>query len=88
MGACLGNAQDPAKVSITPWWTVSRLRQSLSSARLVLAVGSVFITLLLVVAAATIYVQRQQSIDLARANLTNLSRLLAEHARQSNAAAD
>ncbi len=50
--------------------------------------GSVFIVLLLAVAATTIYVQRQQSIEEARGNLANLSRLLAEHARQSINAAD
>ncbi|KIL97140.1 Signal transduction histidine kinase [Paramagnetospirillum magnetotacticum MS-1] len=47
-----------------------------------------FIALLLAVTAATVYVQRQQSIGEWRANLSNLSRLLAEHARQTINAAD
>jgi len=63
-------------------------RSALTSSRLVLAVGSVFIVLLLTVAAVTVSVQRQQSVDLAKTNLANLSHLLAEHARQSITAAD
>ncbi len=50
--------------------------------------GIVLIVLLLLAAAMTIYVQRLQAIESYRANLPNLSRLLAEHARQSIAAAD
>ena len=61
---------------------------SLTTSRLVLVVGSVFIVLLLAVAAITISVQRRQSVDVAKANLANLSHLLAEHARQSITAAD
>ncbi|BAE52539.1 hybrid sensor histidine kinase/response regulator [Paramagnetospirillum magneticum] len=56
--------------------------------RLVLVVGGVFIALLLAVTAVTVYVQRQQSIGEWRSNLSNLSRLLAEHARQTINAAD
>ena len=58
---------------------------ALTPGRLVLVAGSVFIVLLLTVAAITIFVQRRQSVDLAR---SNLSHLLAEHARQSITAAD
>ncbi|MGE5505094.1 MAG: ATP-binding protein [Actinomycetota bacterium] len=59
-----------------------------STARVVVEVGSAFIVLLLVVAAATIYVQRAQAIEEWRSNLIGLSRLLAEHAGQSIKAAD
>ena len=56
--------------------------------RLVLVAGTMFIALLLIVAVVTTYIQRQQSINEWRANLANLSRLLAEHARQTINAAD
>ena len=70
-----------------------RIKSHLTSRRLaarhlVLTAGTVFITLLLTVAGTTIYVQRQQAIEEWRGNLATLSRLLAEHARQSVAAAD
>ncbi|ARJ65032.1 hypothetical protein WV31_04820 [Magnetospirillum sp. ME-1] len=56
--------------------------------RLVLIVGLVFIALLLSAAATTVFIQREQSIDEWRSNLSNLSRLLGEHARQTINAAD
>ncbi|HIJ61467.1 MAG TPA: response regulator [Rhodospirillaceae bacterium] len=61
---------------------------ALHSRRLLLGAGSVFIALLLAAAVATIYVQRQQSLDEWRANLVNLARFLSEHALQSIHAAD
>ena len=63
-------------------------RLAASPSRLVLIVGGIFIVLLLSVAATTIYIQRQQSMDEWRGNLANLSRLLGEHARQTINAAD
>ncbi len=63
-------------------------RSARTPGRLVLWVGSAFVALLLAIAAAAIYVQRQQTIHEWRSNLVNLSRLLAEHARQTINAAD
>jgi signal transduction histidine kinase/CheY-like chemotaxis protein len=73
------------------WWgTFARFlaRMNSTPSRLVLIVGVVFIAFLLSAAAMTVYIQRQQSIDEWRSNLSNLSRLLAEHARQTINAAD
>ncbi|MDR3439129.1 ATP-binding protein [Telmatospirillum sp.] len=62
--------------------------QSVTPGRLVLAAGSVFIVLVAALAAATIYFQRQQSVEDWRVNLINFARLLGEHARQTINAAD
>ncbi|HLN25723.1 MAG TPA: ATP-binding protein, partial [Patescibacteria group bacterium] len=59
-----------------------------AASRALLLAGSIFVALLLSVAALTIYVQRQQAIEQWRGTLANLSRLLAEHAHQSIKAAD
>ena len=61
---------------------------ALRGRKLLLVAGTVFIALLLTAAAATIFVQRQQSLDEWRDNLVNLARFLSEHARQSLNAAD
>jgi len=68
--------------------TSSTLFRCPDAKRLVLCVGTLFVTLLLAVAAATIAIQRQQAIEEWRGNLATLSRLLAEHAHQSIKAAD
>lgn len=59
-----------------------------SSSRWVLVAGSMFIVLLLGVAAAVIYIQRQQATEEWRGNMLNLSRLMAEHAEETVRAAD
>ena len=68
--------------------SISPQLHRLGAKRHVLVFGTLFVTLLLSVAGATIVVQRQQAIEEWRANLATLSRLLAEHAHQSIKAAD